>query len=44
MIYIIFILLFIIIGFIIYYIINRKKLEQHIKEDYLNKNREEFNK
>ena len=42
--YIIILLLFIIIGFVIYYIINRKKLEQYIKEDYLNKNREEFNK
>jgi hypothetical protein len=37
-------LLCIIIIFIIYYIIRRKKIEQHIKEDYLNKNREEFNK
>ena len=38
------ILLFIIIGLIGYYIINRKKIEQHIKENYLLKNREEFNK
>ena len=42
--FIIILLLFIIAGGFIYYIINRKKLEQHIKEDYLNKNREEFNK
>ena len=37
------VLLFIIIISIIYWI-NRKKIQQHIKEDYLNKNREEFNK
>ena len=42
--FIIILLLFIIAGGFVYYIINRKKLEQHIKEDYLNKNREEFNK
>ena len=44
MIYIIYVLLFIIITGITYYTIRRKKLEQHIKENYLNKNREEFNK
>lgn len=42
--YIIILLLLIIIGLILYYTINRKKLQQQIKEDYLNKNREEFNK
>ena len=42
--YIIIILLFIIIGLVLYYIINRKKIQQHIKEDYLKENREEFNK
>ena len=42
--YIIIILLLIIIGLILYYTINRKKLQQQIKENYLNKNREEFNK
>ena len=41
--YIIILLLFIIIGLVLYYIIHRKKLEQQIKDDYLNKNREEFN-
>ena len=40
---IILLLLVIIVG-IIYYKVNRKKLEQQIKEDYLNKNRAEFNK
>lgn len=44
MIYIIFILLFIIIGGIVYYIINRKKIQQQIKENYLKENREKFNK
>ena len=43
MIYIIFILLFIIIGGITYYIINRKKIQQHIEESYLLKNREKLN-
>ena len=43
--YILIIILFIIIiSGITYYIANRKKLEQQIKEDYLQKNREEFNK
>lgn len=44
MIYIIFILLFIIIGFIIYYIINCKRIQQHIEESYLKENREKLNK
>lgn len=44
MIYIIFILLFIIIGNIIYYTINRKKIQRHIEKIYLNKKRDEFNK
>lgn len=44
MIYIIFILLFIIIGFATYYIINRKKIQRHIEEVYLKENREKFNK
>ena len=42
--FIIILLLFIIIGGIVYYKTNRKKLEQQIKNDYLQKNREEFNK
>ena len=42
--FIIILLLFIIIGGIVYYTTNRKELEQQIKEDYLQKNREEFNK
>lgn len=42
--YIIILLLLVIIVGIVYYGINRKKLEQQIKEDYLNKNRAEFNK
>ena len=42
--YILCILLFIIIiSGITYYIINRKKLQQQIKEDYLKENREKFN-
>ena len=44
MIYIIFILLFIIIGFATYYIINRKRIQRHIEEVYLKENREKFNK
>ena len=44
MLYIIFILLLIIIGTIIYYIINRKKIQQHIEEVYLKENSERLNK
>ena len=42
--YIIILLLLVITAGIVYYKVNRKKLEQQIKEDYLNKNRVEFNK
>ena len=42
--YIIILLLLVIIIGIVYYKVNRKKLQQQIKEDYLNKNRAEFNK
>ena len=38
----IFILSFTIIGGVIYYAINRKKLQQQIKEDYLKENREKL--
>ena len=41
--FIIIILLFIIICGITYYIQNRKKIQQQIKEDYLKENREKFN-
>ena len=44
MLYIIILLLLVIIVGIVYYKVNRKKLEQQIKENYLNKNRAEFNK
>ena len=43
--YILVIILFIIIvSGITYYIINRKKIEQHTKEVYLLENREKLNK
>ena len=38
------ILFIIIISGITYYIINRRKIEQHIEENYLKENREKFNK
>ena len=44
MLLIIILLCIILFSYIIYNITNRKKLEQQIKEDYLNKNRVEFNK
>lgn len=44
MLLIIILLCVILFSYIIYNITNRKKLEQQIKEDYLNKNRAEFNK
>ena len=42
--YIIILLLFIIIIGVTYYLINRKKIQQHIEENYLKENREKFNK
>ena len=44
MLIIIILLCIILFSYIVYNITNRKKLEQQIKEDYLNKNRAEFNK